>query len=270
MSTGLTPSGAAHAGYWDGLTQDYQSQTTISLSDFHYGPLLPGDNQLQLLPSPLEGLRCLELGCGAGQNSIVLTKKGADCTALDVSQEMLNFGKALAKREEATCRFLAGDMDVLPPFSEVSEHKAATGGSGFDLIHSAYGIPFSSDPQGLLRQCADLLNPGGVLLFSMGHPIYAGEWLELDEEQGLFIQDYFHPTPDAREGDTTEALSRAYPISEVAEWIVQAGLTIDRILEPAALPEEKADQAPYRSEAWEAQRSELRKFPIVAIYRASK
>lgn len=258
MTRDLTSAGHAHAQYWDSLADTYQSETRISLKEFHYGPLLPGDRDLGLLPADLKGKRCLELGCGAGQNSIVLAKAGAECIAVDVSQAMLDHGILLAEQEGVSSEFRKADLDALPNF-----------GSGFDLIHSAYGIPFASDPERLLRTCADLLNPGGVLLFSMGHPVYAGEWLELDEDQGLFLQNYFHPTPDVREGEA-DATSRAYPISEVTEWIHRAGLQLDRFLEPSALPQERLEEAPYFSEAWAEQAGELRRFPIVGIYRAIK
>lgn len=260
MTSAITPAGRAHAAYWDELAEAYQSQTRISLTEFHYGPLIPGDAGLRLLPSPLNGLRCLELGCGAGQNSIVLAKAGARCTAIDISEHMLIHARTLAEQEGVVSEFRNADLDALPNF----------GTGSFDLIHSAYGLPFSSDPERVVQRCAELLAPGGVLLFSMGHPVYAGEWLELDDDPGMFLHSYFHPAPDAREGEGTDALSRAFPISEVAEWIVGAGLRIDRILEPPALPDRKLQEAPYISEAWAEQAGELRRFPIVAIYRAHK
>ena len=256
----LSASGQAHAAYWDELSEEYQSQTNISLTDFHYGPLLPGEQELGLLPSSLTGKTCLELGCGAGQNSIVLAKTGAICTAIDVSQAMLDHGKRLADQESVSSDFRKADLDDLPNF----------GSSSFDLIHSAYGIPFSSNPEKVIQRCSKLLKPGGTLLFSMGHPVYAGEWLELDDEQGLFLSSYFQPTPDAREGSSSDALSRAFPLSEVAEWIIKAGLQLDRLLEPAALPDNRLHKAPYYSDAWAEQAEALRKFPIVVIYRATK
>ena len=64
------------ARYWDDLADLYQKETRISTDDFHYGPLLPGDSILGLLP-PVPQRSCLEIGCGAGQNSIFLAKQGA-------------------------------------------------------------------------------------------------------------------------------------------------------------------------------------------------
>jgi ubiquinone/menaquinone biosynthesis C-methylase UbiE len=176
VSREWTESARSHAIYWDELSEEYLAQTRISLSEVHYGPLLPGESELGLLPCSLQGAECLELGCGAGQNSIVMAKAGAVCTALDVSEAMLNQGRRLAEQAGVEITFLHGDLDALPGLQPGS----------FDLIHSAYGIPFSSDPETLIRNGATLLKPGGTLLFSMGHPVYAGEWLDLEENRVYF------------------------------------------------------------------------------------
>ncbi|MGA0333046.1 MAG: class I SAM-dependent methyltransferase [Kiritimatiellia bacterium] len=261
----ITPAGAEHAAFWNELAEDYQNETRISTADFHYGPLLPGEQELQLLPPSLIGLRCLELGAGAGQNSIYLARQGAVCTALDISEKQLAYGRKLADAEEVAVTFVLADLDHLPDFEE-----------RFDLIHSAYGIPFSTHPEALIRACADLLAPGGRMLFSMGHPVYAGEWLDLDDDQGIFLQSYFHPQPDVREGECSAVQAMAYPICECIQWLRRAGLELLDLREPPALPvdrmspEEIADKVPYYSEAWAEQVSELSKFPVVAIFSARK
>lgn len=261
----ITPAGAEHAAFWDELAEDYQSETQISTTDFHYGPLLPGEQDLQLLPRELAGLRCLELGAGAGQNSIYLASKGADCSAIDISEKQLTFGKKLAAAEEVEVHFLKADVDSLPDFPEK-----------FDLIHSAYGIPFSTHPEALIKHCADLLVPGGQLLFSMGHPVYAGEWLDLDDDQGIFLQSYFYPHPDVREGEDSAVQAMAYPLSECIKWIREAGLEWMDLREPSALQvdtmtlEEINAKVPYYSDAWAEQVKELSTFPVVAIFSARK
>jgi SAM-dependent methyltransferase len=258
----------AQARYWDELADDYQRETSISLSDFHYGPLLPGDRELQLLPPNLAGMSCLELGCGAAQNSLVLAARGARCLALDISAAQISHARALAARCALPLDARVGDMDALP--SDLGP---------FDLIHSAYGFPFSRDPAALLQRCAALLRPGGRLLFSMGHPVYAGDWMELDDdERGIVLSRYFHPSPDLREGESPEAEScaRAFPLSETVAWIRAAGLRLLDLREPPALPvqqmspAERAERVPYFSPAWAEQVEELRRFPIVAIFLAEK
>ena len=79
--------------YWDETSEEYQDITRISIDDFHYGPLLPGDSIVGELPQIKEGMKCLELGAGAGQNSIYLASKGADCLVTDISSEQLTHGE---------------------------------------------------------------------------------------------------------------------------------------------------------------------------------
>lgn len=261
----VTPAGEEHAAFWNELADSYQSETRIATSDFHYGPLLPGDSELKMLPAQLAGLRCLELGAGAGQNSIYLATEGAHCTALDISEKQLEHGRRLAAKQAVAVDFIHADLDQLPDFER-----------GFDLIHSAYGIPFSTHPDALIQNCADLLNPGGQLIFSMGHPVYAGEWLELDEDHGIFLQSYFHPQPDVRESEDASVQAMAYPLSACVAWIRAAGLQLLDLREPAALPvndmspEDLEKHVPYYSEAWAEQVHELGKFPVVAIFSAQK
>lgn len=267
MST--SDSAQRNARYWDELANDYQRETRISTTDFHYGPLLPGDRELGLLPPLSAGMRSLELGCGAGQNSMVLAQAGVDAIAIDVSPAQIAHGKKL-QLQLGTCLDLrTGAMD------ELSDDLGQ-----FDLIHSSYGLPFADDPGAVIRRCAELLRPGGTLLFSVGHPVYAGEWLELDEnEQGIFLGNYFQPMPDVRAGDNEEestTWAKAYPVSTTLDWVVDAGLLIQRVLEPAALPvhtfsaEEREKRVPYDSEGWAQQVHELQKFPIVLIVKAQK
>jgi len=260
---------ARSARYWDSLAGDYQRATTISVKDFHYGPLLPGDLELGLLPSPLAGKRCLELGCGAAQNSIYLAKKGAHCAAIDVSEAQIQFARGLTEGHGVEVDLRVGDMERLP--AEFT---------GYDLIHSAYGIPFAADPETLFLDLAERLRPGGTLLVSLGHPVFAGEWMELDDdERGIFLTSYFNPVPDVRESESDEdsaVVSRAFPVSDALRWCLQAGLQILDFREPPALPvhnmerEERRKRVPYYSPEWAEQVFELMHFPIVYILKAGR
>lgn len=118
-----------------------------------------------------------------------------------------------------------------------------------------------------------MLNPGGTLLFSTGHPLFSGEWLELENEFGIFLKDYFEPVPDSRfSKDGSEIVRSAYyPLSETARWIYEAGLLIERLLEPVPLPvgQGKTD-FPYSSKGWLSLYPKLAKIPVVAIFKCVK
>lgn len=82
--------------YWDALAPEYARITRIRTDDFHWGPQIPGERELRLLPSLGPGSSALELGCGEGQNSVFLAKKGVRCEAIDVSEAQLSFARGLA------------------------------------------------------------------------------------------------------------------------------------------------------------------------------
>lgn len=111
------------------------------------------------------------------------------------------------------------------------------------------------------------------------HPLYAGEWLEIgDDEKGVFLPDYFQPEADIRMALDDGAISatRYWPISQLAEWIHEAGLAIERLLEPAPMPipelskEEILSSVPYESADWRTLYDQLARVPVVVIFKCRK
>jgi len=258
---GNTDEGSAR--YWDDLAEVYQRETRISTNDFHYGPLLPGDAVLGLLP-PVMQRSCLEVGSGAGQNSIFLAKQSAQCVAIDISEKQLAHGRKLAEAENTDVDFRFVSMDSMGDLGT------------FDLIHSTYALPFSSAPAKVIADAAAMLKPGGTFLLTTGHPLYAGEWLDIGEgEDGVFLPDYFQPESDVRMAldDRAVSAARYWPISQIAEWIHEAELVIERILEPAPMPildmseEEIRSTVPYESADWRALYEQLARVPVVVIFK---
>lgn len=254
--------------YWDEIAGEYNNVTKITCADFHYGPLIPGDSALGLLPDALHGKRCLELACGAGQNSIYLAGLGAECVALDISTHQLDFGRSLAKQHNVDIDFRRASIDELP-FDDLGP---------FDLVHSAFGLPFSMAPASVVRSVAErLLNPGGILLFSVTHPLFSGEWLHADSDSGIFVQDYFNLPADLRWCDDGETvvISHNYTVGHTLDWLLQAGLEVTAVLEPEAMdvnglsPEETAAAIPYFSEAWMELYPQLACIPVALICRAA-
>lgn len=261
------------ARYWDDLAGLYQRKTRISTNDFHYGPLLPGDSRLHLLPvfseaaadnkSPIS-FDSLEIGCGAGQNSIFLAKQGVRCVAIDLSDRQLAHGRKLSTAEKVDVDFRCVSMDTMGDLGR------------FDLIHSTYALPFSADPRRVIEAVATMLRPGGTFLLTTGHPLHAGEWLEVgDDEDGIFLPNYFCPPPDVRMSldDKARIATQYWPLSEIADWIHDAGLLIERLLEPVPLPIPEMSEAeilktvPYDSPDWRELYPQLARIPVVAIFK---
>ncbi|WP_420863992.1 magnesium protoporphyrin IX methyltransferase [Algirhabdus cladophorae] len=69
------------------------------------------DVMLGTLPDDLTGARVLDAGCGAGQMTIELAKRGADVVAVDISPSLIDIAKQRLPREfHKQVSFHAGDM----------------------------------------------------------------------------------------------------------------------------------------------------------------
>ncbi len=251
---------AGHAAYWDALAPEYVARSHIAVGDFHYGPLLPGDRQLRLLPPCVDGLRCLELGCGGAQNSIHLARRGAICTALDASPAMLAEARRLTIRHHQDITFIQADMRRLPD-----------GLGSYGLIHSSFAFSFLPAPEPAIATAAALLAPGGMLLLSAPHPLWAGEWVTIDDAtEGLFLPDAFRPPDDVRRDRRGQIRSRHWPLSRWFAALTAAGLAVDRLLEPPPLPPSRHRRAPYWSEDWIMHYPRMRRIPVAIVFRALK
>ncbi len=255
--------------YWDATAGEYQEETQISVTDFHYGPLVYGDSKYQLLPENLEGLRCYEFGCGAAQNSIYLASRGAECYASDISDEQIDEAKRLVKRFGLNVEL----------FQQAMETPLAEKYGKFDLVHSSYVLAFSSRPHRAILNAGLALKPGGTFIFSTGHPAFAGEWMEIDDESGTFIRNYFNPEPDIRYDDKgSEAIrSNFFTFDKLTNWISHAGMVVERILEPAPVKIRRSmtvqdiiRQVPYFSTAWWEHYERLAHCPVVTIFKCRK
>ena len=217
--------------YWDAIAGEYRAITRIAADDFHYGPLLAGERELRLLPPLRPGMAALELGCGEGQNSLWLARRGLRCTAIDISEGQL----AYARRDAARVGL---EVDFRRCAIEAFEAPEAS----FDLVTSSHAFEFLADPFAQVRRAARWLRPGGSLVLSTVHPVYNGEWVSVDEEDGTetwgrFLPSYFRPVDDVREqpsGEGAPIASRAWPVSAWFNAFRAAGLTVERLEEPPA------------------------------------
>lgn len=243
--------------YWNDISEMYREITRIDATDFHYGPLLAGEKTLQLLPPLTPGMRALELGCGEGQNSRWLARQGVQCVAIDISEGQLAYARQDAVEEGLSIDFQQSTIEAYNP-----------NGITFDLITSSHAFEFVAEPFEQVKRIAQWLKPGGTLMISTVHPVYNGEWVSADEEDGTetwgrLLINYFKPEDDVREqpsGEGASITSRAYPVSAWFNAFRAAGLVVDRLEEPPAVA-----QPAYASDDWLEAMDECSAIPTTLI-----
>lgn len=213
---------------WDRLSEHYQSKTKISLDDVHYGPYGPGEKKLQVI-GDVSGLDVLELGCGGGQNSIVLAKWGAkSVTGVDQSSKQLEYAQRLAESQKVNVRFIQGNMEELSMLEDNS----------FDLIVSSHAMNYVVNLPKVFTESARVLRPNGRLVTCMGHPIMHLLWEALEEKSFDRIGNYFSNkrlvwdwTFDngTRIGPFEDT---AYRFEDILNGLISAEFSIDRVIEP--------------------------------------
>ncbi len=119
-----------------------------------------------LLPN-LSHKKVLMLGCGTGEESVLLKKHEAkELVGMDQSPESIR----LANETYPEHTFVLGDMHVLN-FPDNS----------FDFVYSSLAIHYSEQPQKVYQEVYRILKSGGQFLFSVGHPV---RWASEQQEIG--------------------------------------------------------------------------------------
>jgi SAM-dependent methyltransferase len=192
---------------------------------------------LGMLPSVV-GLRALDLGCGEGHNTRLLAGRGAEVVALDISEQ---FVRAASEFATAGIHHVVGDGAVLP-----------FGSSSFDAVTAFMSLMDVTDPERTLQEVARVLRPGGLLQFSVVHPLSSTpvrHWVqnEVGQRHALAIGGYFYEGP-IRETwtfgaappeirDSVRPCEVTYARRTVAGWlnaVLGAGLALTAIGEPHA------------------------------------
>lgn len=102
---------------------------------------------------PRQSLKILDIGCGAGFFSILLSAKGHQVTGIDLTESMIEEATALAKEENVSARFLVMDAEQL-----------SFPGGTFDAVVSrnvTWNLPH---PEQAYAEWLRVLKPGGLLL----------------------------------------------------------------------------------------------------------
>lgn len=138
--------------YWRSRAKDFAALRSQELHCEKYDQWKK--EVLAQLP-PQKGLKILDVGCGAGFFSIILSQCGMEMTGIDITPEMIAEAKALAQTERAAAEFCVMDAEQLN-FADNSFDAVVARNVTWNLPH----------PQKAYEEWMRVLKPGGVLLNS--------------------------------------------------------------------------------------------------------
>ena len=171
---------------------------------------------ISLLPA-VAGQRVLDAGCGPGAYAQWLLDHGAQVVAVDANEKMLAHARArTANRAEFHLANLNAPLDFLADAS-------------FDLVICPLVLDYIRDWTPLFREFQRVLRPGGVLVFSHGHPaseffLYYADGNYHEVEQVSWEWTGF--------GTVVTMPSYRRPLAAVFNPLIDAGFVLDRVLEP--------------------------------------
>jgi SAM-dependent methyltransferase len=200
---------------------------------------------LSILP-PIDGLEGLDIGCGEGSNTRKLAERGARMRAVDIAPTFIAYARAQEIAEPLGIDFQVGDGMALP-FAEAS----------FDFATSFMALMDMPDQHLAFREVERVLRPGGFFQFSILHPCFVPPHRKnLRDADGrsraLEVGRYFDGVDGAVETwwfDTVpqEEREKVAPfrvprfhrtLSTWVDFVVEAGLTIEKFAEPRATTDE--------------------------------
>lgn len=130
----------------------------IRANENNHNNLIEQPSMKKHLPN-VEGKEVLDLGCGYGNNAMDFIEKGAKgVTGVDISTKMLEIAKS--KNSHPCIQYLNMDMADIGGINKK-----------FDLVYSSLAFHYVENFPELLKNIYNLLNEGGILLFSQEHPI---------------------------------------------------------------------------------------------------
>lgn len=188
----------------------------------------------KVLPN-LKGKKILMLGCGTGEESLLLEEFGAaSMIGVDLSKESIR----LAKESYPDHSFAVADM-----------HKLEFDDNSFDFVYSSLTVHYSSQPLDVYKEVFRILKPGGSFQFSIVHPMrWASERVIINDVQTKVMGYTEGNAPPRLYGNYSEfgEYSETFPSGEILQFWVgppsmhfellrEAGFDVKHFIETKAI-----------------------------------
>tara|TARA_B110000908_G_C10131753_1_gene392537 strand:+ start:168 stop:971 length:804 start_codon:yes stop_codon:yes gene_type:complete len=212
---------------WNNRTESHVNSEFYDMKGF-----LSGQNSLNeielLLLGNIKGKSILHLQCHFGQDSISLSRLGAEVTGVDFSDKAISFAKQISTDTKSDTTFICCNIYDLPNYLDEE----------FDIVFTSYGtIGWLPDLNKWAGIVSKFLKPTGQFIFVEFHPVV---WL-FDDEFKKIAYNYFNTeaiveTEEGTYADKLAPISQEYvmwnhPLSEVISSLLDNNLQLSTFQE---------------------------------------
>ncbi len=198
----------------------------------NYNNLLEQPNFFSLIPS-LKNKVVLDIGCGTGDFAAYCISQGAKhVTGIDISSNMIAHAKKRHIHEGLT-------------FEQAAfEDMTVTNGT-IDFVSSSLAFHYIADFQLLIKKISTALCKGGILLFSLEHPIVTANkgrenWITNKEGDLLYfaVDNYQDEGLRTQNWLVENVMMYHRTMSTILNTLIESELQIEKMVEP--VPSEEA------------------------------
>ena len=155
---------------------------------------------------PFIGINIIDVGCGGGLLCEPLSRLGAEVTGIDAGKKNIDVAKRHSK-----------EKDVSVDYKKCLPEDVVKDGNTYDVVISFEVIEHVTNAESFVKTCSQLLNPGGIIIFSTLNRTV--ESLALAKFGAEFI---FRLVPIG-----THSWRKFIKPSELAKFLRQSGLCLD-------------------------------------------
>lgn len=218
---------------WNNKVDIHLNSDFYDMKSFLAGKTSLNPIELELL-GDLKGKKILHLQCHFGQDSISLSRLGAEVTGIDLSDKAIETAQKLAIKTNSSAKFICCDI------YDLQLHLS----DKFDIVFSSYGtIGWLPDLDKWAKIINQFLKPNGQFVFVEFHPVV---WMFDNEFQNV-AYNYSSPEAIVETFEGTYADKEANLSQEYVMWnhglgkvfgsLIQNGLIINYF--------EEFDYSPY-------------------------
>ncbi len=212
---------------WNARVDPHLKSDFYDMKGFISGKSSLNSFELELL-GDVRGKKILHLQCHFGQDTLSLSRMGAEVTGIDLSDKAIETAQNLTSELQLEARFICCNILDLPNILDET----------FDIVFTSYGtICWLPELAPWAKIISTYLKPQGKFVFAEFHPVV---WMFDDKFQTIFYN-YFNTGPIIEEGNGTYADREAdiklqsvcwnHSMSDVITNLLQYGLEITALKE---------------------------------------